>query len=268
MKEQFGGFVRTSSSIWDKKTDKSKYDKSIVFIEDTKQIYTHGNYYGTPLDSISHVMIKYSELLNLKISNSLAAGTIYEVIDYKTVKKSIILDNITEQYDDNEDHHIITKALNTSSLDCKCRSVVYVGGEVKYETDVLIDFDDYEFSDNEFVINGIYWMRDEFGNEAPYDFKHIIVNGFYTFGEDTDLSLNGYENGVYNNKIMRNPDSKINGISISEQNTYGNTFYPSCSNCRIDFAIQESFISKSESGLHIFNPKEFITPTTVQKLYD
>ena len=44
----------------------------------------------------------------------------------------------------------------------------------------------------------IYWMQDEWGNEAPYDFKNILFDGIYTFSsydivkhENTDGSLTG-----------------------------------------------------------------------------
>ena len=38
-------FVRTVKSIWDKKLDKSEYNDSIVFVEDTNQIWSNGVYY-------------------------------------------------------------------------------------------------------------------------------------------------------------------------------------------------------------------------------
>ena len=119
----------------------------------------------------------------------------------------------------------------------------------------------------EISCRGIYHMKDEFGNEAPYDFKHIKFNNLYTFGnEDEDFSLNGFENCVYNNIIMKPTNSNYNRISISSKNVYGNTFYPSCTECLVDFEINESLISKSELGLHIFNPKDFITPIAINSL--
>lgn len=38
-------FVRTTKQVWDNKQDKSQYNDSIVFIEDSKQIWSNGNYY-------------------------------------------------------------------------------------------------------------------------------------------------------------------------------------------------------------------------------
>ena len=110
-------------------------------------------------------------------------------------------------------------------------------------------------------------MKDEFGNEASYDFKHIKFNNLYTFGnEEEDYSLNGFENGVYNNVIMKPTDSNYNRMNISSKNTYGNTFYPSCRDCVIDFSIQESIITKSNRGLHPFCPTNFVEPIPVKDM--
>lgn len=114
---------------------------------------------------------------------------------------------------------------------------------------------------------GIYHMKDEFGNEAPYDFKHIKFGDYYTFGDEfEDYSLNGFENKVYNNIIMKPVDSQYNRINLSEKNTYGNTIYPSVVDCMINFEVRESLITKSELGLHIFDPTSFITPIQVSPL--
>lgn len=119
----------------------------------------------------------------------------------------------------------------------------------------------------EISYKGIYYMKDEFGNEASYDFKHIKFNNLYTFGnEEEDYSLNGFENGVYNNVIMKPVDNNYNRMNISSKNTYGNTFYPSCRDCVVDFSIQESIITKSDRGLHPFCPTNFVEPVPVKDM--
>jgi hypothetical protein len=119
----------------------------------------------------------------------------------------------------------------------------------------------------EIYYKGIYYMKDEFGNEASYDFKHIQFEGLYTFGnEEEDYSLNVFENKVYNNKIMKPVDKQYNRVNFSERNTFGNTIYPSVTDCVIDFEVKESLITKSELGLHVFDPTSFITPISVKPL--
>lgn len=264
MKEQFGGFIRTSSNIWDKKSDKSKYDKSIVFIEDTKQIYTNGVYYGS-LEDESYIHIEYSQLISLKNSGELTPGATYNIIDYKdnVLSNQEYSEILSLNYLENEEHNIIVKALTNDALDCNARSISYIKDEdnqtktSQVVCEVKLDFN-----------NGIIcWMKDEFCNEAPYDFKHVKFEGLYTFGTDVeDYSLNGFENSVYNNKIMKPVDSQYNRINFSKKNVYGNTIYPSVMNCAIDIPIKESLITMSELGLHVFDPTSFITPISVNSI--
>ena len=46
-------FVRTTSTVWDNKTDKSEYNDSIVFIEDTKEIWSNDVYYNCSNSAIN-----------------------------------------------------------------------------------------------------------------------------------------------------------------------------------------------------------------------
>lgn len=48
-------FVRTTSLAWNT-TDKTKYNESVVFIEDTCQIYSNGVYYGCSPEIISAIL--------------------------------------------------------------------------------------------------------------------------------------------------------------------------------------------------------------------
>ena len=113
----------------------------------------------------------------------------------------------------------------------------------------------------------IYYMKDEFGNECPYDFKNIQFKRYkitsspvsdlvgkyatsdaynvtvntsttywcYTFSTDSleDASLDGYSNGVYNNIIPEyNSSSSIilNDIVFIGSYNYGNRFSKNCYN--------------------------------------
>jgi hypothetical protein len=51
----------------------------------------------------------------------------------------------------------------------------------------------------------IYYMKDEHGNECPYDFKNILFNGYYTFSYTVnDVIYDGTikYNSCYGNKIL------------------------------------------------------------------
>ena len=149
--------------------------------------------------------------------------------------------------------------------DVDYRSAKLNAWEIKYSLDN--DIDRFEFADAENGKGVIYYMKDEFNNEAPYDFKNILQNdGDYTFGKlDEDYSLNGYVNGVYNNKILPQVDSEtskhtINKIRVTGKNCHSNLFKPTCVNSYINFNISECDISMNGDGeLVIFKTSDFVS---------
>jgi hypothetical protein len=80
----------------------------------------------------------------------------------------------------------------------------------------------------------IYYLKDEFGNEASYDFKNIKYNDFYTF----DYYVNGthYDGSVkygkycYDNKIRLDANSAVNALGIPKI-TFKNTTATSPCHC-------------------------------------
>lgn len=89
------------------------------------------------------------------------------------------------------------------------------------------------------VINGkgvIYYMKDEFGNECPYDFKNIVyINEqlqqytFNIYGNDSSLTLDNY---VYGNVIKQScsgtANVHLNNIILSGAKVYNNSFDEDC----------------------------------------
>ena len=83
-------------------------------------------------------------------------------------------------------------------------------------------------------------MKDEFGNEAPYDFKNILFNGMYTFdtvgaggydgqpGEDASMSV---VYNVHNNVIkpyIKGGIQYLNCNTFRGESFYNNTFDYGC----------------------------------------
>ena len=58
-------FIRTNKSIFDAIPDKSLYQDSIVFIEDTKEIWTNGNYYARNDNEDSNILYDLETGLDL-----------------------------------------------------------------------------------------------------------------------------------------------------------------------------------------------------------
>ena len=121
--------------------------------------------------------------------------------------------------------------------------------QIKY--DINNDATKYEWADTaltETVPNGkgvIYFMRDEFANEAPYDFKSIQFDGKYTFANGTaDASLT---NKVSSNTILAYTlDGKqmLNNITFNVGDTtcYNNHFGLGCSDITLgNDAVNNNF---------------------------
>lgn len=80
----------------------------------------------------------------------------------------------------------------------------------------------------------IYYLKDEFGNEASYDFKNIMYNGYYTFdyyvsGVHYDGSVK-YGKYCYDNKIRLDANSANNVLGLP-QITFKNTTATSPCHC-------------------------------------
>lgn len=146
--------------------------------------------------------------------------------------------------------------------------------QVKY----MLNFDATKFenswatnictTNSDLVTNGvIYWMRDQWGNEAPFNFKDYQLLGglenVYLFGGQQDNSETGR---VYCNKVMPYyENSKLVAPGICFRNDcHGNIVFPGPA-CGADFynnpAINNSLIvPRSEQGkLHVFCIEDFIT---------
>lgn len=96
--------------------------------------------------------------------------------------------------------------------------LVYYDGETMYNSEVL----HYEESSNKGLV---YYMKDEFGNEAPYDFKNVLIKSGdservrynYTFTKnDSDMSIDG--NSCNSNKIGAMINE--NGSFLFPKNTF------------------------------------------------
>ena len=115
--------------------------------------------------------------------------------------------------------------------------------QVKY--DINNDATKYEWADTNTGKGVIYFMRDEFANEAPYDFKSILFSGKYTFDNaGTDASLT---NKVSSNSILAytlDGVQQLNNITFNVGDTtcYNNHFGLGCSDITLgNDAVNNNF---------------------------
>ena len=241
-------------------------------IEETKKWvkqYVSEALTGITTDLMTNVT--YNELVSLRDNSQLKPGMLYRMTDYVTK----VYDEDGEITSAEHPFDLILTAINENTLDENCRVALHEGDEyfseckveaweVKYSLDN--DIARFKYADIENGMGYICYMKDEWSNEAPFDFKNILQkDGEYTFGKyNEDYSLRGDLNGIYKNKILQIIDADgiqdINSIRISNKDCFSNIFKPTCVDVYIDFLISESDISMNESGeLVIFKTADFIT---------
>ena len=137
--------------------------------------------------------IKWSDLVSLRDSNMLIAGQQYRITDYTCT--TIEVDSRSE----GNDFDIIVVADSPNKLNETARAIRRAGDtyfpndtlfeawELKYCIDN--DTDRFAWADS---VNGkgvIYYLKDEWNNEAAYDFKSITFCNLNTAGVDTYNNL-------------------------------------------------------------------------------
>lgn len=158
-----------------------------------------------------------------KITDELTTNTnlYFDTTDQVSIRK-IINDNGVE--------YVIISAYYSLSYFDKCNLNSW---ELKYCIDN--DTNRFDWADLDNGKGVIYYMKDEWGNECPYDFKNIKFNGKFTFtgGDSTDMSLYGLasQNSI-KPYLFSNIKYRLNNITFETNGSViGNTFGPNCYNC-------------------------------------
>lgn len=155
----------------------------------------------------------YDNLKSLIASNSLEVGSRYRIIDYVTE----YISPDSSQKSAMHPFDIIVTATSANSLSPKAEAAIHEGDEYFADCNLSRWELMYLVNSTDFKKGSIYKMKDEYNNEAPFDFKNIMRLGvgigcpsdfFYTFSsidaipnpsDISDLSLTG---SVTNNKII------------------------------------------------------------------
>jgi hypothetical protein len=203
-------------------------------------------------------LITWSNLKSLRDSSGLTAGMQYHITDYNTTTVQANTQAAGHQFD------IIVVADDDHTLNENARAVRHEGDtyfsgstleawELKYDIDN--DTTRFAWADSGATGRGvIYYMKDEWGNECPYDFKNIMFKPgaktqpgtvadvfYYTFSVATgtgdatvtDHSLNGvycYGNkiSVYIKSSKQTLPSNVFRNTSTTSRCYSNTFGDNC----------------------------------------
>lgn len=275
-------FVRTTGNTWNNKNNKSDYNNSIVFLEDTRQIWSNGIYYG----GNNIIDITYLQLKSYRDSSKLIPGQYYKITDYSATTSQ----DGTYAFNENI-FDIIVMALSTNELSHDAKAV---GGSYTGFWDIKYSIDKGNFNwvsgvgSNEFK-GVIYYMKDEWNNICEYDFKNIgispleIINisssyvnaadpnnyssnvlnilnfidsdFYYTFTDlydntYDDLSLEGY---AFNNKIENFKDARGQYIPLVLACAYMNIYNLNICNSHKCLIIQTEEFSQEVSNVYDMN---------------
>lgn len=194
-------------------------------------------------DKSRFIEITYDELVSLRDNNELIAGSFYRITDYITTTSEADTKSAEHPFD------IIVVALNENTLSEEAYAIQserdvdgyfsncnLAAWKIKY----CLDNDTSKFRWASNIDHGkgvIYYMKDEYGNECPYDFKNIMYyhdeNWYYTFGETMDDIVLGNPYDVVDNIIKEYMfQDRILGLNhiILKRYCRNNTFESGCSN--------------------------------------
>ena len=223
--------------------------------------YCNHSWSNNKEDSTSIISKTYEELWYLYENHHLVPGQQYRITDYETK-----VNNATSaKYENkaqvaNKQFDIIVEALDNSRLNADAKAINHVFGagdtdpfedsnlsewEIKYDINNKSSKYDWAVEDDGKGV--IYYMKDEFNNECPYDFKNIQFNWgttdpewYYTFSKNddgvVDSSLTGGADNVYGNVIkpanINGGAQVLNMILFDGIGCYSNTFGNDCKNIR------------------------------------
>jgi hypothetical protein len=215
--------------------------------------YWNGTLWISPDDYIDPsymVSVLYDDLVTMRNASNLKQGVQYRITDYTC--KTVQADTRSE----GNDFDIIVVADSNNKLNEAARAIRR-GGDAYFPSDTLFetwelkycidnDTDRFAWADS---VNGkgvIYYLKDEWNNEAAYDFKSITFCNLNTAGVDTynDLPNDGSQyyytfnlintardNGdyatcmsldatIYNNVNVSNAPGQISGVHFCNFGTY------------------------------------------------
>lgn len=234
------------------------------------QIAVDNGYQGSEAEWIESFMrvktnsinITTEEIISLRDNNKLIPSQAYRVTDYISHYDEFEIESAKHPYD-----LIVTaNSLNTFFEDAKA---AIHEGDVYFANNDLSKWQ-LKIDNNLKVI----WMKDEFNNEAPYDFKNVLfpvlygdeMLSLYTFSIDgNDYSLNptaesvvgteieiAYTIGMCENNVIKGSSipEGFQGVCVISQSTYAinNEILTGIENNRINLDKEVNFIVLNSWG--------------------
>ena len=208
----------------------NNFTYSIYLTNNNKYIILSPN-----IDKNNEIKITYSELVELRDNSQLVPGQLYRIADYVTTTAQDNTKSAEHQFD------IIVRAITENTLSEYAKVKVKENDEYFINNDLNVweikycldnDTSRFAWADPDNGKGVIYYMKDEYGNEAPYDFKNIM---YIKDGEEIPTFGDNCSNNIIKEYKVKN---KFNLPNITfgkdcHDNTFGkdchdNTFENNC----------------------------------------
>ena len=222
----------------------------------TKLISLHGlGTYNDMHPQVKPINKTWAELSALKTGGKLIPGQLYRITDYVATTTAEDTQSAGHPFD------IIVMAIDTRTLGEHALAAQHEGDEYfagcnlsAWELKYAIDNDPERFgwADAQNGKGVVYYMRDEFGNECPYDFKNIMFKRYYSDTFSAYLLMaawSGYETiegkeSIYVYTFSSDPLDGIEDQSLDGYN-YNNIIHPYSSAYRVQLLNNIVFFNAS-----------------------
>lgn len=242
----------------------------------------------TALDCENMTSIEYADLVELRDDGELVPGKWYRIVDYHTTTAQEDTQSADHQFD------VIVRAdavnkLNENAFAAISNGDTYFSNagakleawELKYCLDN--DTERFAWADDTDGKGVIYWMRDEWGNECPYDFKNIMFKRYKITECETDSGLvDRYAHGgafgvvcdtsvffwCYTFSMIDNNNNRTDDLSTQQEKypSDENGFFLIMNN-RIG-KNRNNFVEVDSSSPSILNNIVFVTDTDICEIQD
>ena len=238
--------------------------------------------------------VTYENLVKLVKQSKLRWGMLYRLTNYQaTVNSELVnastrLQVVDSGQNTNHGFDIILRATSNNTLNENCRFMKSVNSyyfedcaleswEGKYS--LKNDHTRFEWADeNGFGV--IYYMKDNFGNEAHYDFKNIVFGDdkLFTFNP-SDVVRDGSITGEAKNNVI-NPyydqynRLNLNNVIFKSDNAIGNIIFSNTKNLVLSGEQVNNMVSNAKTGssigssMYTFHGFKMVSPVNPKPYVD
>ena len=240
--------------------------------------------------------VTYENLVKLVKQSKLRWGMLYRLTNYQaTVNSELVnastrLQVVDSGQNTNHGFDIILRATSNNTLNENCRFMKSVNSyyfedcaleswEGKYS--LKNDHTRFEWADeNGFGV--IYYMKDNFGNEAHYDFKNIVFgvgdDKLFTFNP-SDVARDGSMTGEAKNNVI-NPyydqynRLNLNNVIFKSDNAIGNIIFSNTKNLVLSGEQINNMVSNTKTGssigssMYTFHGFKMVSPVNPKPYVD